>query len=122
MIRHYERLGLIPAAERTAANYRLYSPNAIHTLRFVGRARSLGFSIPDIRELLALWQERGRQSADVQRIALSRVGALAHLAERCHGDERPECPILDDLAEDIGRPVRRCTHPTLNLGPRSGRG
>jgi Cu(I)-responsive transcriptional regulator len=112
MIRHYESVGLVPEAGRTFSNYRLYSPADVRLLQFVRRARDLGFSLPEIRELLALWQDRGRRSADVRRIALDHVRelddriarlesmrrTLQHLAASCHGDHRPDCPILDDLA------------------------
>ena len=113
MIRHYEAIGLLPKVARTFANYRLYGPNEVHTLRFIRRARTLGFSIEDIRELLGLWQSRSRSSAAVKRIAgahverlrakiaelQSMVKTLEHLVHHCHGDHRPECPILDDLAK-----------------------
>ena len=112
MIRHYESIGLLPSARRTFSNYRLYSAADVHTLGFVRRARDLGFSLPEIRDLLGLWQDRERKSGDVRRIALHHVHeldqriaqlesmrrTLQHLAADCHGDERPECPILDDLA------------------------
>lgn len=112
MIRHYESIGLLPKAARTVANYRVYRPTDIHTLRFIKRARTLGFSIEDIRQLVGLWQNRSRSSAAVkslsrkhvqglkQRIAemQSMVDTLEHLAKHCHGDQRPECPILDDLS------------------------
>ena len=112
MIRHYEKVGLIPPADRTWSNYRLYSHDDVHTLQFIRRARDLGFSLPAIKGLLALWHDRSRKSADVRRIALSHVGqldariaelqsmrrTLQHLAANCRGDERPHCPILDDLA------------------------
>ena len=112
MIRHYESIGLLPKAARTQANYRVYRPSDIHTLRFIKRARALGFSMEDVRQLLGLWQNRSRSSAAVksvsrkhvqelkQRIAQmqSMVDTLEHLATHCHGDQRPECPILDDLA------------------------
>ena len=115
MIRHYESIGLLPKASRTQANYRVYRPSDVHTLRFIKRARTLGFSIEDIRQLLGLWQNRSRSSAAVksisrkhvqelkQRIAQmqSMVDTLEHLAEHCHGDHRPECPILDDLATPV---------------------
>lgn len=115
MIRHYESIGLLPKAARTQANYRVYRPSDVHTLRFIKRARTLGFSIEDIRQLLGLWQNRSRSSAAVksisrkhvqelkQRIAQmqSMVDTLEHLAEHCHGDHRPECPILDDLATPV---------------------
>jgi MerR family copper efflux transcriptional regulator len=113
MIRHYEAIGLLPKAARTAANYRVYTPNDVHTLRFVRRARTLGFSIDDIKELLGLWQNQTRSSASVKKIAGRHVDALKrkvaelnsivhtleHLVRHCHGDHRPECPILDDLAK-----------------------
>jgi Cu(I)-responsive transcriptional regulator len=113
MIRHYEAIGLLPKVARTFANYRVYGPNEVHTLRFIRRARTLGFSMDDIRELLGLWQSRSRSSAAVKKIAGAHVAALKakiaeletmvktleHLARHCHGDHRPECPILDDLAK-----------------------
>lgn len=112
MMRHYESLGLLPQVARTDAGYRQYAENEVHTLRFIRRARDLGFGMEEIRELLKLWQNRRRASADVKRIALAHVAdlerrmselnamkeALQHLALCCHGDHRPECPILDDLA------------------------
>ena len=112
MIRHYEEVGLVRPPKRTASNYRTYSASDVHVLRFVKRARTLGFSMPDIKALLALWQNKGRPSASVKKIAgrhiaelkrkitelQSLVSALEHLARNCHGDGRPECPILDDLA------------------------
>lgn len=114
MIRHYEAIGLIPAPERTYANYRVYGEREVHLLRFVKRARTLGFSTREIAELLALWQDRRRTSASVKRLALAHAAELGErieelaamkrtletLAERCHGDQRPECPILDDLSAD----------------------
>jgi len=113
MIRHYEAIGLLKKVARTYANYRVYSANDVHTLRFIRRARSLGFSIEDIRELLSLWQNKSRPSAAVKRIASghteglrqritemqSMVATLEHLTHHCHGDHRPECPILEDLAK-----------------------
>lgn len=113
MVRHYEAIGLLPKLARTAANYRLYRSTDVHTLRFIRRARSLGFSMADIRELLGLWQDTSRSSASVKRIAGKHAGdlkqrmaelktmvdTLEHLAEHCHGDHRPECPIIEDLSK-----------------------
>ena len=113
MIRHYEAIGLLAKVARTFANYRVYTDNDVHTLRFIKRARALGFSMADIKELLSLWQNRSRSSAAVKKIVSRHVGelrqkiaelesmaaTLEHLARHCHGDHRPECPILDDLAK-----------------------
>ena len=112
MVRHYESLGLLPAVARTDAGYRQYTQTEIHTLRFIRRARDLGFSMAEIAELLALWQNRRRASASVKRIAAAHVAALdakmaemaamrktlQHLVHCCSGDQRPDCPILDELA------------------------
>jgi len=112
MIRHYEAIGLLPAAARRASNYRDYGEAEIHALRFIRRARDLGFSLTEIAGLLALWADRHRASAEVKRLALTHVEALEtkaralsamaatlrHLAANCHGDGRPDCPILDELA------------------------
>jgi Cu(I)-responsive transcriptional regulator len=112
MIRHYEDIGLIPAATRTFAGYRLYGEADLHRLRFIKRGRSLGFSIKDIEALLGLWGNPGRASRDVKRLAQAHIDelqrkieemqamqrSLGDLASRCHGDLRPECPVLDDLA------------------------
>jgi Cu(I)-responsive transcriptional regulator len=117
MIRHYEATGLLPKVARTLANYRVYTPNDVHVLRFIRRARDLGFSMEEIRELLGLWRNKSRSSAAVKRIASnhmedlklkiveleSMVQTLEHLTKHCHGDHRPECPILDDLAESAGK-------------------
>ncbi|MBX3603356.1 MAG: Cu(I)-responsive transcriptional regulator [Rubrivivax sp.] len=114
MVRHYEQLGLLPRIARSDAGYRRYGARELHTLRFIRRARDLGFSIAEIAELLALWQDRRRASAQVKRIALAHVadldrrmaelaqmkGTLQRLAACCHGDERPDCPILDELAHE----------------------
>ena len=116
MIRYYEEIGLIPAAARTASGYRSYGGREVNILRFVRRARDLGFSVPAIRELLALWQDQGRASGDVKALALEHIGelnrkiaemgemvrTLEHLAEACHGDERPDCPILEELGKTSG--------------------
>jgi MerR family transcriptional regulator, copper efflux regulator len=112
MVRHYESLGLLPHVVRTDSGYRQYSEAEVHTLRFIRRSRELGFSMEEIGELLGLWQNRRRTSASVRRIAekhakdlQQRIEAmqamqrtLGHLIHCCHGDERPDCPILDDLA------------------------
>ena len=112
MIRHYEQLGLLRKPARSFGNYRLYGPEDVHTLRFIKRARSLGFSMAEIKELLGLWHNKGRSSAAVKRIAGSHISelrrklvelqsmvkTLEHLTHHCHGDHRPECPILDELA------------------------
>jgi MerR family copper efflux transcriptional regulator len=112
MIRHYEGLGLIAGVARSDSNYRRYDENTLHQLRFIRRACDLGFSTGEIGELLALWRNKRRPSAEVKRIALAHAAdlgeriarmqamqrTLEHLAHCCHGDERPDCPILDDLA------------------------
>ena len=112
MIRHYETLGLLPSVGRTDSNYRQYSEADVHTLRFIKRSRELGFPIADIGELVGLWRNRRRASANVKRIAQKHAQELAQriaamqamqrtldqLIYCCQGDERPDCPILDDLA------------------------
>jgi MerR family copper efflux transcriptional regulator len=111
-IRYYESIGLIDAAARTATGYRVYGEHDVQTLRFIQRARSLGFSVSEVGNLLALWRDKQRASSQVKALAethVQRIDAkivelrglretLTHLMERCHGDERPECPILEDLA------------------------
>lgn len=115
MIRYYESIDLLPAPVRTAANYRVYSQDDINQLRFIRRARDLGFSMKQIAQLVSLWQSDQRSSADVKALALTHVGemdqriremqemrdALMNLAERCHGDDDPACPILDSLGEPL---------------------
>jgi len=112
MVRHYESLGLLPAVSRTDSGYRQYSEAEVHTLRFIKRSRELGFSMEEIGELVGLWQNRRRTSASVRKIAQKhahdleqRIAAmqamqrtLHHLIHCCQGDERPDCPILDELA------------------------
>ena len=112
MIRHYEAIGLIPAADRRDSNYRDYGAEDVHRLGFIRRARDLGFSIDEIRDLLRLWADRRRSSRDVKAIALGHLaeldakiallnemrGTLAHLAECCDGGDRPDCPIIESLA------------------------
>src|SRR4029453_11193316 len=112
MIRHYESQGLLALARRTDAGYRIYDANDVHTLQFVRRARGLGFSMKEVEQLLGLWQNRRRTSGDVRRIAQRHIAdldqkiqelegmrrTLKDLVQRCHGDHRPDCPILEDLA------------------------
>lgn len=112
MIRYYESIGLITPPPRTAAQYRVYADDDVHTLRFVRRSRDLGFSLDETRELLALWRDKSRASADVKSLAMAHVreleekaaelkamaDTLRHLATHCHGDHRPDCPILADFA------------------------
>jgi MerR family gold-responsive transcriptional activator of gol and ges genes len=112
MIRHYEAIGLLRPAERRANDYRDYGERDLHELRFIRRARKLGFSIREIGELLTLWRDRSRSSREVRRIAEVHIGdlqsrvaemqamadTLRNLVSACHGDDRPDCPILDDLA------------------------
>ena len=113
MIRYYESIELIAAGKRSDAGYRIYGGNDVHALRFVKRARSLGFSLGQIRDLLSLWRNKSRASADVKSIALGHVAelnqriaelsemrdTLQDLARCCHGDDRPDCPILQSLSE-----------------------
>jgi MerR family copper efflux transcriptional regulator len=111
-IRFYESIGLISQPDRASSGYRDYAEKDVHQLRFVAAARALGFSVEEIRQLLALYDDRARSSSDVKRLVLHHVEeidrkmqelaamrrTLMHLAERCHGDKRPECPILDELS------------------------
>lgn len=115
MIRHYEKIGLMPPAPRRDSGYRDYDERDLHSLTFIGRARDLGFSIDEIRKLLELWHDRSRASADVKALALARAEqlrrkerelhamrrSLEHLAASCHGDDRPDCPILGGLEGDL---------------------
>jgi Cu(I)-responsive transcriptional regulator len=119
MIRHYEAIGLLPAADRTFAGYRIYDDADLHRIRFIKRGRGLGFAMKEIARLLGLWDDRARSSAEVKTLALAHIAeldakiaemeamrsTLRDLAERCHGDDRPHCPILEDLAADA-----RCGH------------
>ncbi|UIF86174.1 Cu(I)-responsive transcriptional regulator [Cupriavidus sp. UYPR2.512] len=118
MIRHYESIGLVAAPPRTEGGYRRYDERAVHTLRFVRRARNLGFSLDEIRNLLSLWHDRGRASADVKALTLRHVAdlelriaelaamrdTLRELAQHCSGDDRPDCPILADMAQPETQP------------------
>ncbi len=113
LIRYYESIGLLPEARRTEAGYRLYSQSDIERLRFVRRSRSLGFGIDDIRQLISLWQNQNRASSEVKHLAMGHVQALEakiaemqamsdvlrELAQRCQGDDQPNCPILHNLAQ-----------------------
>ena len=112
MIRDYEKLGLIPPADRSFANYRLYADSDLHRLRFIRRARGLGFSMKQVAALMALWNDRARPSAKVKQLAIDHATeldakiaelqamqrTLRALASSCRGDARSDCPILDDLA------------------------
>ena len=117
MIRYYEETGLIPPAGRTGSGYRTYGPKEVQVLRFVRRARDLGFPMEKVADLLALWRDRDRASADVKRLAETQVdaleariremqemkAALQHLVHACAGDHRPDCPILDELGATTTR-------------------
>jgi MerR family copper efflux transcriptional regulator len=134
MIRHYEQVGLFPEPHRTDAGYRQYTEREVHTLRFIRRARDLGFSIQQIGELVGLWQNRRRPSRQVKALAQAHIeeleqktqellamkATLEHLVACCHGDDRPECPILEELA------IQRTPAATLVLeqapaNPKTGR-
>ena len=132
MIRHYEQIGLLAPASRKQNGYRVYDERDVHALRFIRRARDLGFSIEDIAGLLALWRDRTRHSADVKRMALDHaerlrrkvselqamLATLDHLAERCAGDARPDCPILTDLEGSARTRARRMS---VGFGAATGR-
>lgn len=119
MIRYYEQIGLINPPRRTESSYRTYGGNDVHTLQFIRRARDLGFSVEQMRTLLALWQDRSRASADVKAVALEHVAelerkaaaihammkTLKYLASHCHGDDRPECPIIDEIANASAKKI-----------------
>ena len=116
MIRHYESVGLFPEAARTESGYRQYAAREVNTLRFIRQSRDLGFSIEQIRELLGLWQNRRRPSRQVKALAEAHIqeleqklqelqamkATLEHLAHCCHGDDRPDCPIIESLADERG--------------------
>jgi MerR family transcriptional regulator, copper efflux regulator len=134
MIRHYESLGLLREAQRTAAGYRIYDDSDVHTLRFIRRARDLGFSMREVEQLLGLWRNRRRASGDVRGIARQHIAdldrriaelqemrrTLEHLVHHCRGDQRPDCPILDDLAEtDHLRATRASGQAGSHTGERS---
>jgi len=133
MIRYYEQIGLIPPAERTHAGYRAYAEADVHGLRFIRRARDLGFSVAEINELLGLWGNRARHSADVKRIAAAHITELREkiagleqmadtlqtLMDCCAGDDRPDCPILEDLENAAGR--RSIAHTAFSKGGGPGK-
>lgn len=115
-IRYYESIGLIPPATRLENGYRDYADNDVATLRFINQARNLGFSIKDVESLITLWQDHNRASADVKQLALDHIReidqrmeelqavreTLVDLTKRCHGDDRPDCPILQGLEKPLG--------------------
>jgi Cu(I)-responsive transcriptional regulator len=138
MIRHYESVGLFPEAARTDAGYRQYTDKDVGTLRFIRQSRDLGFSIEQIRELLGLWQNRRRPSRQVKALAQAHIeeldaklkelqsmkATLEHLVQCCHGDDRPDCPIIDTLESEVPVPVvhvARDGHAQGHVGLRPGR-
>jgi MerR family gold-responsive transcriptional activator of gol and ges genes len=114
LIRHYEAIGIIPKASRSEAGYRRYSENDVHTLAFVRRARTLGFSMKEIKKLVSLWRNRTRKSSEVKNLTMTHIkdlevkirdleamrSALVKLSKNCHGDDRPSCPIIEDLSSN----------------------
>ncbi|CAG9263018.1 Heavy metal-dependent transcription regulator 2 [Paraburkholderia unamae] len=124
MIRYYESVGLLAPKGRTDAGYRVYGQEEVHSLRFIRQARRLGFLVDDIRRLLALWHDRSRASAEVKSIALEHVAeldqriaeltqmrdTLSHLAAHCQGDDRPDCPIIEGLADAAALDCPECAH------------
>lgn len=134
MIRYYEETGLIPPAARRASGYRVYTDQDVHRLRFIRRARDLGFSVDGIGELLGLWSDQSRQSADVKRLALAHIAdlrrkiaeledmaaTLESLARDCHGNDRPDCPILSQLESPEPPDAQRS--PAPHVQGRFGRG
>ena len=112
LIRHYESIGIVPKASRTDSGYRTYTETDVHILSFVKRSRTLGFSMKEIKKLVSLWRNKARASAEVKTLAIKHieemekkilelqdmVKTLKHLSKNCHGDGRPDCPILNDLA------------------------
>ena len=134
MIRHYESVGLFPEAARTESGYRQYAAREVNTLRFIRQSRDLGFSIEQIRELLGLWQNRRRPSRQVKALAEAHIqeleqklqelqamkATLEHLAHCCHGDDRPDCPIIESLADESG-PISASNSRSAMSGLRSGR-
>ena len=136
MIRHYESVGLFPQALRTESGYRQYTDKEVSTLRFIRQSRDLGFSIEQIRELLGLWQDRKRPSRQVRALAQAHIeeldeklkelqsmkATLEHLVHCCHGDDRPDCPIIDTLADETAAPAAAAHHaPGRTVGLQPGR-
>ena len=131
MIRHYESLGLFPEAARTEAGYRQYTDKEVSTLRFIRQSRDLGFSLEQIRELLGLWLNRKRPSRQVRALAQAHLeeldeklkelqamkATLEHLVHCCHGDDRPDCPIIETLAGSMPAPAQGAHARTSGLRP-----
>ncbi|MEJ5992410.1 Cu(I)-responsive transcriptional regulator [Ramlibacter sp. PS3R-8] len=129
MVRHYESLGLLPKVHRTETGYRVYGEPEVHTLRFIKRSRDLGFSIPEISELVKLWQDRRRPSSSVKKVAATHLAeldrkieemqsmrkTLSHLIHCCQGDQRPDCPILEDLGR--ATPILGAKKATASTAP-----
>lgn len=134
MIRYYESIGLIPPATRSEAGYRNYTTQEANSLRFIRRSRDLGFTVEQISELLMLWRDGERTSADVKKVALSHVAeleakigelqamanTLRELANNCHGNNRPDCPIIEELAEQPGSRPRADRPALARKTPRFG--
>jgi Cu(I)-responsive transcriptional regulator len=135
MIRHYEKVGLFPEALRTEAGYRQYTDREVSTLRFIRQSRDLGFSIDQIRELLGLWQDKRRPSRQVKALAQAHLqeldvkleelsamkATLAHLVNHCHGDDRPDCPIVEGLANEDQIASKTPSRRARGDGLKSGR-
>jgi len=132
-LRYYEQVGLMPPAARRGSGYRDYGPREVDRLRFIAHARALGFTIEEVRKLLDLWDDRGRASAEVKRLALAHIDALdariaelaalrrtlSDLARRCHGDDRPDCPILDGIAGAAPAPAPHPARQAAKVAARS---
>lgn len=139
MIRHYESIGVIPGPPRSQSGYRRYEPSDIQHLSFIRRARAAGFGLPDIKKLISLWQDKQRPARDVKRLASAHLadiearieelrlvaGALSHLLAHCHGGDRPECPILESLADGTsvgsGPAIPHSPHKRRQAPPRRAR-
>lgn len=138
MIRHHESIGLLPAPRRTEAGYRQYNENDVRTLRFIRHARDLGFALPQVSQLLSLWTDRGRASQDVKALAMQHIreldqkaqelmamkAALERLVRSCRGNLRPDCPIIESLAQPHAPPAsaRRAQRGFGDPGGVDGRG